>query len=299
MTDPIVVIGAAGWIGAAVTEAARRIGPVLAVTRAGGADTHALDPTDVDAVGAFLDAHHPRAVINAAGLLNGDDDALHEHNVVVVQRLLAATTTRGIAFVTVGSAAEYGDPGEVERLGEDATENPSSAYARSKLAATDAVRAARGTGASAVTARLFNVAGPRVSPDRPLGDLVVRVHALPSHGGVLVVDDATVERDWVTLDFVAGALVGLALAPAPTGHDVVNVCTGEPTTMGALSLALAHALGRAPELEDGAAGRGPRRVVGDPTRLRAVIGLRAQFTADELAAATIAELPPAANPQIT
>ena len=287
MNGPVVVTGAAGWIGAAVVATARRAGMVVPVTRAGGPDGRAFALSDARALGAFLDDVRPTAVINTAGRTDGGDETLRESNVAIVQHLLAATMSRGITFVTIGSAAEYGNPRDAGRVTEDAAEHPESAYARSKLAATKAVRAAHAAGGPAITARLFNVAGPGVAPHRPLGDLIARVRALPESGGLLVLDDAGTERDWVSLAFVAEAL--LAVAHQPPTHAVVNVCSGAATTIGELALALARAEGRSPELQDRAAGRGPRRVVGDPTRLETTTGLRAHFTPDALAVAALSE----------
>jgi len=297
VSNALVVTGADGWLGAAIVARARRVGAVVAVTRRGGPDDAAVTLTDAREVASFLDDVRPSAVINAAGRLNGDEDELWEANVTIVQVLLAATGPRGVPLVTIGSAAEYGEPADAQPLTEDTVARPTSEYGRSKLIATAAVRAAHTAGRPAVAARLFNVAGPGVAASRPLGELVTRVHALPAHGGVLVVDDAGTERDWVTSDFAVEAL--LALARRPTLYDIVNICSGSTTTMGALALALAHAEGRVAELEDRAAGRGPRRVVGDPGRLFEVTGRRSQFSPAGLAAAALADPDDGGRGQIT
>lgn len=285
MSAPLVVTGGGGWIGAAVVRAARAGGPVVAVGRAAAPGIRAVDLTDAGAFGALLDDVRPEAVVHAAGRLRGTEEELHAANAASVTQVLAAASVRGIPVVTVGSAAEWGDPGPAAWVDDGRPERPATAYGRSKLAGTRAVRAARAAGAVAVSARLVNVAGPGLGPDRPLGELVARVRALPAGGGVLELADAAVERDWVTLPFAARALV--ALARHPPAPAVVAVCSGRATTIAELARALGRAVGRAVEVRSRHERTGPARVVGDPGPLLACTGLREAADPDALAAAAL------------
>src|SRR5690606_22133376 len=107
------------------------------------------------------------AVINACGLLGGEDGSLHDANVEFPTWVCDTLGDLPIRFVHIGSASEYGDPGSAAPVAEDAPLNPTGTYATSKAAGTAAVLAARDRGLDAVVARVFNIVGypvPQVSP---------------------------------------------------------------------------------------------------------------------------------------
>jgi GDP-4-dehydro-6-deoxy-D-mannose reductase len=91
-------------------------------------------------------------------------------------------------------------------------------------------------------------------------------------------------RDWVPLPAVAEAILLLLARPAP--DQVLNVCSGVGIPVGSILEAMAKRLGVAlrvvqtPEL---LAIPAAPRVVGDPSRLAEVTGLRIAVTAEGLA----------------
>jgi UDP-glucuronate 4-epimerase len=121
------------------------------------ADVAALDPD------ALLDGAD--AVVHLAALpgvrTRHPFAELWGQNVVASERIAAAAARAGARMVLASTSSVYGDAAQLPTP-EDAPRAPRSAYAASKLAAEDAVRAAA---SDAVVVRLFTVYGPRQRPD--------------------------------------------------------------------------------------------------------------------------------------
>jgi len=285
----LAVVGGRGWLGQAITHAARRRGlDALALARTPGPPgLPAVDPTDPCALRRALAGCD--VVVNAAGdVTNASDDA----NVALPERLAAWAAATGGALVHLGSAAEYGPgaagPGPVA---ESHPALPASPYGASKLAGTEAVLAQRAVGARVLVARVFNVLDADLPAANPISDLAdqVRRAATDSSGGttceVVVGDPATV-RDLAPRPWVADAVVALALAPTWPDDGLVNVCTGVGTAFGDL----ARAFGRHRGLDVAVRDLGWRRsgrIVGDPRRLQAVAAVPPTPSIDDLAAAVL------------
>jgi dTDP-L-rhamnose 4-epimerase len=88
-------------------------------------------------------------------------------------------------------------------------------------------------------------------------------------------EDGRQRRDFVHVGDVAAANV-LALATPRPGFTAVNVCSGEPHTVGDLATELARAMrGPAPVVVGGARAGDVRHVVADPARATALLGFTA------------------------
>lgn len=245
----VLVTGAGGVVGKAVVEAARGRG--LEVVEHGGRSDGDLCEASV-AREVVKDAR-PDIVVNAAGATYGDDELLWRANLVLALRLVDATVehARQARMVLLGSAAEYGIFSAGERMREDSPCRPNSVYGMSKLAAGQATLSLAPE--RVVVARIFNLVAPPHDPRSLLG----RVEAAYL-GGEAAPGGHDAVRDFVTVEFVAEAIVSLALGERFAG--VLNVCTGVPTTPAAV-------LGRpAPDESDSWA-------VGDPSLLAKVTGL--------------------------
>lgn len=100
---PILITGARGTLGVALTRSAAERGLVCR-----GLSHGELDVRDASAVGRILDQIRPWAVVNAAGYVRVDDaeidvDSCHRLNVQAAATLARCCADRGIGFTTISS----------------------------------------------------------------------------------------------------------------------------------------------------------------------------------------------------
>ncbi|HEX4252465.1 MAG TPA: NAD-dependent epimerase/dehydratase family protein [Pseudonocardia sp.] len=179
-------------------------------------------------------------------------------------------------------------------VGEDAPLDPRSTYAASKLAQEHLASAwARQTGGSVWSLRYHNVYGPRMPRDTPYAGVASIFRSALARGDApTVLEDGAQRRDFVHVSDVARAnALALDADPALTiGRlEAVNVCSGEPHTVGDLAATLAAAMdGPAPVIVGGARAADVRHVVADPAKARALLGFHARtsFAAGVAAFAT-------------
>jgi dTDP-L-rhamnose 4-epimerase len=105
-----------------------------------------------------------------------------------------------------------------------------------------------------------------------------------------VLEDGRQRRDFVHVTDVAAAnLLALeaACGRAGTGTlEAVNVCSGEPHTVGELATTLAEVMGGpAPVVVGGARAADVRHVVADPAKARELLGFRAATSFEDGVAA--------------
>nr|MDT0659606.1 NAD-dependent epimerase/dehydratase family protein [Micromonospora sp. DSM 115978] len=187
------------------------------------------------------------------------------------------------------------------RVPEDAPLEPRSTYAASKLAQEHLAAAwARQTGGGVWALRYHNVYGPRMPRDTPYAGVASLFRsALASGQPPRVLEDGRQQRDFVHVRDVARANLLALTGPAPDGLVPVNVCSGEPHTVGELAEALAAAMGGpAPRVVGGGRTADVRHVVADPTRAVDLLGFTARvgFTTGVAAFATDPLREPAAVP---
>jgi dTDP-L-rhamnose 4-epimerase len=166
------------------------------------------------------------------------------------------------------------DPGLVP---EDAPLDPRSTYAATKLAQEHLASAwARQTGGAVWSLRYHNVYGARMPRDTPYSGVAsVFRSALERGEPPRVMEDGRQRRDFVHVGDVAAVNVLALGAPRP-GFAAVNVCSGEPHTVGDLATELALAMrGPDPVVVGGARAGDVRHVVADPARAAALLGFTA------------------------
>jgi UDP-glucose 4-epimerase len=133
--------------------------------------------------------------------------------------------------VLISSGAVYGDQGD-QPLPEDASPDPRSPYAVSKLAAEYYVRTIGALwGIETVCLRVFNAYGPgqRLPPSHP--PVIPNFLRQAVRGGTVVVhSDGKQTRDYVYVDDVVRAMVASATAP-DVDRMVVNVGMGVETSV--------------------------------------------------------------------
>lgn len=271
--EPLVVVGAGGFLGRHVVRAAAALG--LDVVPVGRPEQQPVPLRGLLRRGTV--------VIDAAGRTSGDREQLWEANVVRLRRLAEVALEAGAALLTIGSAAEYGDP-PAERVRESDPAEPVSDYGASKLAATQVVGELAAAGLTATVARVFNVVAADRAGRDPASEFARAVRELPPSGGVVRAWDSSLVRDLMSVDAAAGLLLDLA---AHVGEvPVVNVCTGRGVRWADLIEAMAAARGVPVTIEDTAPG-GIARVVGDPQLLHRLVGRREPPSLGALARAAL------------
>jgi UDP-glucose 4-epimerase len=256
------------------------------------------DPATVRAAFAGVDGCFHLAAI--ASVVRGNEDWLGTHRVnqtATIAVLDAAAAGRRVPVVYASSAAVYGDLG-----GQTARESlrpaPLTAYGADKLGSElHAAVAWRVHGVPTLGLRFFNVYGPRQDPDSPYSGVVsIFAGRLASGAPITVHGEGTQTRDFVFVgDAVAHLLAGMRLLAAEPDSLVLNVCTGQGTSVLDLARTLAGLHGRAPRLLHGPARAGDiARSVGDPAAAADRLGLRADTDLAEGLAATLAWLRPEA-----
>jgi dTDP-L-rhamnose 4-epimerase len=172
---------------------------------------------------------------------------------------------------------------------EDAPMDPRSTYAATKAAQEHLASAwARQTGGEVWALRYHNVYGPRMPRDTPYAGVASLFRSALHRGEApAVLEDGRQRRDFVHVSDVA---LANTLAVETDGIEglllPVNVCSGEPHTVGELAVELAAACGGpAPRVVGGARPGDVRHVVADPTNARRLLGFLAQVRfADGVAA---------------
>ncbi|GIH14999.1 NAD-dependent epimerase/dehydratase family protein [Rugosimonospora africana] len=189
---------------------------------------------------------------------------------------------------------------------EDARLEPRSGYAASKLAQEHLAAAwVRQAGGSVWALRYHNVYGPRMPRDTPYsGVAAIFRSALERGEAPRVMEDGRQLRDFVHVRDVALAnVLALEAGVAAGGFVPLNVCSGQPHTVGELAEALSRAMnGPAPVTVGGARAGDVRHVVASPQRAESLLGFRATVGFDagvaEFATAELREPAASAGPAV-
>lgn len=172
---------------------------------------------------------------------------------------------------------------------EDAPLQPRSLYAATKLAQEHLAGAwARQTGGTVLALRYHNVYGPRMPQNTPYAGVASLFRSALRRGEPpTVLEDGRQRRDFVHVTDVARANLLALTADLPSGELVpLNICSGEPHTVGELAAELSTACGGPqPVTVGGARPQDVRHIVADPARAGQVLG----FTATTGFAAGMAE----------
>ncbi|MEU2249788.1 NAD-dependent epimerase/dehydratase [Streptomyces sp. NPDC019224] len=240
MNRSVVVLGATGFLGRHVAGAFEEAGDrVLRVSRSappGGAPGRAA--LDLTAAGpgelaAFLAAHRPDVVVNAAGTVwQADEERMRALNDTFVRRLVGVLPALPTAprLVQLGSVHEYGPVPEGTLITEDRAPAPVGTYGRTKLRGTEQVLAAARDGLDAVVVRVTNACGPG-APEQSLPGKVASHLARQAERrrpvGELRLAPLRARRDFVDVRDVADAVVAAAEPRPGTAGRVFNVARGE------------------------------------------------------------------------
>jgi dTDP-L-rhamnose 4-epimerase len=282
------------------------------------------DPDLLDDALAGVDAVCHQAAMVGHGLRPGDAPDYVAHNDLGTAVLLAAMHRAGVSrLVLASSMVVYGEgryrcaahgpvrpaprrprdlaagryeppcpscgrPLDWETVAEDAPLEPRSTYAATKVAQEHLAGAwARQAGGSVWALRYHNVYGPRMPRDTPYAGVASLFRsALAAGRAPTVLEDGRQYRDFVHVTDVARANLAALEADPPGGCAAVNVCSGQPRTVGDLAAALSAATGGPrPAVVGGARPGDVRHVVASPERAQRLLGFRARTSfADGVAA---------------
>jgi UDP-glucose 4-epimerase len=234
----VAVVGAGGFLGTALTSAARRAGlPLVGYTRAH--PCLAPDGTPAPGLATARTVFWLASVINPAlaeaspELVRADRDAF--------AALLAALhrLARPPRVVLLSSGGTVYDPAVPPPYAETAPTRPRTAYGRAKLA-LEAALAAAGL-PDTVVLRVSNVYGPGQPAVSGQGVVGYWLRAAAQGEPLTVYGDPDSTRDYVYVGDVAEAMLAAHRAAAPP--PVVNVGSGEPTSLRQLAGAVRDAVG--------------------------------------------------------
>ncbi|HTX01428.1 MAG TPA: NAD-dependent epimerase/dehydratase family protein [Acidimicrobiales bacterium] len=251
---PVVVTGAAGFIGSHLCQALLATGEdVLGIDCFTGYYERAAKERNLAALLAeerFCFVEDDLRSADLAPLLDGVDVVYHQagqpgvrpswaagfpdyvsHNVLATQRLLEAARLVGCPrLVAASSSSVYGESPRWPSSESDLPA-PHSPYGVTKLAAEHLCSLyAANWGLSTVSLRYFTVYGPRQRPDMAIGRLVAS--ALEGTSFTLLGDGSQI-RDFTYVGDVVAANLAAAAADVAPG-TVCNVAGGSSITLGEL-----------------------------------------------------------------
>jgi dTDP-L-rhamnose 4-epimerase len=158
--------------------------------------------------------------------------------------------------------------------------DPRSVYAASKVAQEHLASAwQRASGGSVVALRYHNVYGPHMPKNTPYSGVAAIFRSSLERGEApRVFEDGGQMRDFVHVNDVARANQ-LAVDAQTNGFVAVNICSGQPRTVGQMAEILAAATAGPQPLVTGDYRLGDvRHIVASPERAASVLGFRATTT---------------------
>ena len=272
---PVLVTGAAGFIGSALCRALVRSGhEVHGASRVprDGAEVcwWQVDLSDPDAVTRILRKVRPSVVFHLASHVSGDR-ALATVLPTVRDNLLATVNVLTAACEAAGRVVLAGSMEEVDPA--EPTAAPGSPYAAAKTAAGTYARLFHALyGLPVVSLRVFMVYGPG---QRDTTKLIPYVTTALLRGEQPLLTSGTREIDWVFVDDVVAAFIAAAQAPDAEGKSV-DVGSGRLITIRSLVDRLTQLVGAQVEPLFGALDDRPLEIrrVADVGRTETLIGWR-------------------------
>jgi GDP-4-dehydro-6-deoxy-D-mannose reductase len=243
MGELALVTGGTGFLGRELLKRLRAEGlGCIRISRkpSPDEDTVALDlAQEPTAIAALLAARRPAWVFHLAASTTAGS-GIFASNILPLLHLLdaiAQVPDYSPRVVVAGSAAEYGDLGS-KPLDEGAREAPVTDYGVAKLAQTRLALARRRKGQNILVARIFNALGPGMPTSLAPGRFVQSALALRDKVAApakeihaLTTGDLSPVRDYLDVQEIAGALLLLARTDTQGTAGIVNVCSGQSTSM--------------------------------------------------------------------
>ncbi len=288
-----LVTGGAGFIGAALSNYLARQGHSVRVLD----DLSAGDAARLDAAVNFTRGDvedKPKVwrllnkidcVYHLAARVSVPESALYPKeynraNVSGTVAIMEAMRDAGIKRVVLASSgAVYGEQ-NIAQVHESLLPHPASPYAASKLAAESYVRTiGEMWNIETVALRVFNAYGPG-QPLPPSYPPVIPqfLRQISENGSLVVYGDGNQTRDFIYIDDVVAALAAAATAGG-VNRQVINIGTGEGTSIRQLIQALEQVAGRRAQIIfNPAAAGGVSALVANPQKARELLGFQAKTT---------------------
>ena len=284
----VLVTGSTGLIGEALAKSLRnRPFEVHGVARSAREDgrSHRADLSSPEQVADLLESVDPSVIVHLAGGRETDAARLYASNVLTTVNLLqaAARLESPPAFITAGSAAEYGEP-EGGIASESGPAHPLTDYGRAKLAATSLAQGiSRASGIRLCIVRPFNIVSPHLPSTTALGNMRQQLLGQQGKRRTVRCGRLDVVRDFVPLGFVID--VFLRLLELDEWPELLNVCSGAGIELGSVLREMGTLLDvdiRTAAIPDLTSITAAERITGDSTLLYG-LGLDCNPTATSLA----------------
>jgi UDP-glucose 4-epimerase len=221
------------------------------------------------------------AVVHLAALIDVEESVRNpsETNDVNVNGTLVlleeASKGRSRKFLFASSTAVYGDNSSLP-LKEDYPLKPVSPYAASKASGEHYCRVFNKCyGLPTVILRFFNVYGPGQKCGFYSGVITRFLNNASNDKPLIVFGDGEQTRDFIYIDDVVDA-IALALESESSSGQVLNVCTGRPTSINRLATIVLEVTGKKLEVTHENPRIGDvRSNYGDPQKAKELMGFRA------------------------
>ncbi len=274
MAAPILITGAAGFIGSHVTRTLLERGlPVVGVdnfnnyysparkeanieeVRRGYDQAFTLERVDIraqDDLRRIVQAHRPRAIVHLAAMAgvraSMEDPQLYlDVNLKGTANLLDEARNAGVEnFVFASTSSVYGDSSTVPFIETERCDKPLAPYPASKRSAELLGYTYHHLYGQNFTAlRFFTVYGPRGRPDmmayRVLDNIFKGTKVPLFNGGRM-------HRDWTYVGDIAAGVV--AAVDKPLGYEIINLGRGEPVKLADFVTQIESLTGRQAALDD-------------------------------------------------
>lgn len=298
---PVVVTGAAGFIGGALTAALAGAGQrVIAVDRravpvtGGAVRALRVDLLDLgcragdDLATALREADAVFHLAGRPGVRDRDPDAerlRQRDNVLATERVLRHVPAEVPLVVTSSSSVYGGCHGRASREGDPL--RPLGGYARSKARAEALCAARLASGGTVALARPFTVVGEGQRPDMALARWIA---ALRCGEPIRVLGSPARTRDVTDVREVVRSLCSIAERGV---RGPVNIGTGRPRTLADLAAAVCRALGRPGEIVvDPVGHEEPAATRADTTLHETLLGFRPRTDLDDVVRRQVAASAP-------
>ena len=194
--------------------------------------------------------------------------------------VMQAAATAGLPVIYASSAAVYGAATDLP-LREETTLVPISGYGADKLACELQARAMADVhGLASVGLRFFNVYGPgQLRGSAYSGVITAFLDRWLRNAPLQIFGDGTQSRDFIYVGDIVRAIVAALELATRARCEVVNVCSGAPTTINDLVAMLSRATGHRFDLRHAPARAGEiLHSLGDDTKARDLLGFQPETT---------------------
>lgn len=224
------------------------------------------------------------AVVHLAALIDVEESVnnpmeTHRVNVDGTLNVLNEAGRSGVKkFLFASSTAVYGEDNQLP-LKEDYPLKPISPYAASKAAAEHYCEAFHQCyRLPTVILRYFNVYGPRREYDSYSGVITTFVNNALKDKPLVIFGDGEQTRDFVHVEDAVSSTI-LALKGANSVGEILNVCTGKPTSVNDLAQTVKEVAGKNLQIIHGEPRKGDiRSNYGDPSKAEKTLGFKAEVS---------------------